>query len=204
MYTVFLCGGIASGKSTVSRMLRERGARIIDLDVVSREVTAPGAEACQALAQAFGADVLDDHGALRRDVLAQRAFATPQGTATLEQVVHPHIRARLAQLLEENRAMAGMAVVEIPLLDRVEDLLPLADEVLCVTCPLEVRRVRAQQRGMEPADFDARASRQTTDEYLVAHATTVLTNDGNEADLKRKVAAWWDERSLRNGKEAWK
>ena len=100
--------------------------------------------------------------------------------------------------------MAGMAVVEIPLLDRVEDLLPLADEVLCVTCPLEVRRVRAQQRGMEPADFDARASRQITDEYLVAHATTVLTNDGNEADLKRKVAAWWDERPLRNGKEAWK
>ncbi|MDO4797714.1 MAG: dephospho-CoA kinase [Coriobacteriales bacterium] len=203
MYTVFLAGGIASGKSTVSRLLRERGAFVIDLDEVSREVTTPGSAACHALAQEFGTDILDEQGALRRDVLAARAFVSAQSTATLEKTMHPYIRARLGQLLEERRAAGGVVVVEIPLLDRVEDLLPMANEVLCVTCPLAVRRLRAVGRGMEASDFDARVSRQATDEYLVSHATTVLSNDGDERDLTQKVEAWWDEHTSRDWKDAW-
>lgn len=200
MYTVFLSGGIASGKSTVSQLLAELGAHVIDLDEISREVTADGSPACAALAREFGTDVLDSAGSLRRDVLAARAFATAQTTATLERVVHPFIRERLHALLETCRD-DEVVVVEIPLLDRVEDLLPLANEVLCVICPLKTRRVRAIGRGMDAKDFDRRVGQQATDTYLISHATTVINNDGDELDLERAVRAWWRDRSSQGWKD---
>ncbi len=190
MYTVFLCGGIASGKSTVSRVLAGLGAHVIDLDEVSREVTRPGEAACAELARAFGADVLDDAGALRRGVLASRAFATSRETRRLEAIMHPHIRARLARRLEEADDR-DVVVVEIPLLDRVEDLLPMADEVICVTCPVQTRRARAVARGMDENDFDRRVSQQASDAYMRSHATVVMENEGDEAALRDKVDAWW-------------
>ena len=194
MYTVFLSGGIASGKSTVSRLLSGLGAYVIDLDQVSRDVTADGSPACVALAREFGADVLDSSGSLRRDVLAARAFATAQATAALERIEHPFIRERLIALLEDHRD-DEVVVVEIPLLDRVEDLLPLANEVLCVVCPLKMRRARAIGRGMDEKDFDRRVRQQASDVYLVAHATTVINNDKDERELERAVRAWWHDRS---------
>ena len=77
------------------------------------------------------------------------------------------------------------------LLDRVESMTDLADEVVAVTCPLEVRRLRAQGRGMDPGDFDRRVARQPSEDYLRARATTVLDNTGDEKDLVASVRAWW-------------
>lgn len=194
VYTVFLAGGIASGKSTVARMLEDLGAKRVDLDGISREVTRPGMPACEELARAFGRDVLDEGtGGLRRAVLAERAFASAEATVRLERIVHPHIRSRLVERLEA-AGDEDVVVVEIPLLDRVEDLLPMADEVLCVTCPLATRRERAVGRGMQADDFDRRVAQQATDDYLVAHATTVFDNDGDEGALRRRIRDWWQER----------
>ena len=191
MYVVFLAGGIASGKSTVARELRDRGACCVDLDALSREATAPGSDALARIAHEFGADVLDDKGNLRRSVLAQRAFCSKERTQELERIVHPHIRALLRAWLEGNREQ-DICVVEIPLLDRVEDLVPMADEVLCVTCPVEVRRERAIGRGMDGADFDARASKQASDAYLDEHGTSFIRNVGTRAELQHEINQWWE------------
>lgn len=194
MHVVLLVGGIASGKSTVARELLSRGARLVDLDVLSREVTQPGSSVNLQIAQAFGKDVLDDGGALRREALAQRAFASAETTVVLERIVHPAIRERLALWLAEQDE-DSLCVVEVPLLDRVEDLISLADEVLYVACPRSERRVRAIARGMTGTDFDARADRQPSDDYLIAHATTVIDNTSGERELLLSIDEWWRQRS---------
>lgn len=197
MYVVFLAGGIASGKSTVARELERLGAWRIDLDRISRDVLEPGGECTQEIAREFGEDVLDPAtGQLRRGLLARRAFATDEDAARLEKIELPYIRCRLEEVLGDDGctdAARGphVAVVEVPLLDRMEDALGLADEVVCVTCPLGLRRVRAQGRGMDPDDFDARARRQPTDEYLRSKADVELANAGDQEDLLRQVDAWW-------------
>ena len=205
MHVVILAGGIASGKSTVARELERRGALRIDLDALSREVTQAGSATNELLAQEFGADVLDSQtGELRRSTLAQRAFVSAERTAKLEAIVHPAIRDALLDRLRGQDAAGRHAaeggteaaptvcVVEVPLLDRVEDLLPLADEVLCVLCPQEVRRVRAIGRGMRGEDFDARVARQPSEEYLASHATTILNNDNDEKALLAQIDDWWN------------
>ena len=196
MRTVFLAGGIASGKSTVARLLHERGAWLCDLDQVAREVVAPGSEVLEQIADEFGDDVVDpETGELRRSVLAERAFDTPEDTARLEAIEMPAIRARLTEILMTSCCAATapvLAVVEVPLLDRVEDLLPLADAVLVVVAPLALRRERALGRGMDGADFDRRVAAQPSDEWLRAHATHVIDNAGDADELERAVNAWWE------------
>ena len=195
MHTTFLAGGIASGKSTVARMLYERGAWLCDLDQVSREVLESGSPVLAQVAAEFGDDLIDpESGELDRLGLAVRAFASAEATERLEAIEMPAIRERLAQILTNSCCAAtepALAVVEVPLLDRVEDLLPLADDVLVVCAPLSLRRERACGRGMDGEDFDARVARQATDDYLRAHATHVIENDGDEEALARAVDAWW-------------
>lgn len=196
-HTTFLAGGIASGKSTVARMLHDRGAWLCDLDQVSREVLEAGSPTLEAIAVEFGDDLLDPlTGELDRAGLAARAFASPEATERLEAIEMPAIRERLAQILTNTCCAATepvLTVVEVPLLDRVEDLLPLADDVLVVCAPLALRRERAIGRGMDAEDFDARVARQASDDYLRALATHVIENDGDEVALGRAVAAWWGE-----------
>jgi len=197
MYVVYLAGGIASGKSTVAAELERLGAWRIDLDQISREVLEPGQPCTRAVADAFGEDLLDPAtGALNRALLARRAFATAGGVRRLEEIELPAIRARLADVLAHDACAAhepDCCVVEIPLLDRMEDALGLADEVVVVDLPLDERRQRAIGRGMTADDFDARAANQPSDEWLHAHADTLIHNGGTLEELLDAVTAWWDD-----------
>lgn len=195
MYTVFLAGGTASGKSTVARELEQLGAWRIDLDELSRAVLAPGEPCVAEVCAAFGDDLVDPKtGELDRALLARRAFADPTSAELLEKIELPHIRAMLTRMLTSGicgRREPACCVVEVPLLDRVESMMDLADEIVVVTCPIEVRRERARGRGMDPEDFDRRVARQPSEDYLRAHATTALDNTGSEKDLVARVHAWW-------------
>ncbi len=196
MHTVFLAGGTASGKSTAARELERLGAWRIDLDELSRAVLAPGSECLSEVCDAFGDDVVDaGTGVLDRALLARRAFADAESAELLERIELPHIRAMLVRMLTSGicgQREPACCVVEVPLLDRVEGMVDLADEVVVVTCPLEVRRARAEGRGMDPADFDRRVARQPSDAYLRSHATTVIENTAGESDLLSAVRRWWD------------
>lgn len=198
MYVVFLAGGIASGKSSVARELERRGAWRIDLDQLSRTVLDPGSPCLAEVCGVFGDDLVNPQtGALDRGLLASRAFATADDAKRLEAIELPYIKELLVHALEGGACAAmspAVCLVEVPLLDRMEPLFGLADEIVCVACPVETRRVRAVLRGMDAADFDARAANQPTDEYLAAHADTLLDNSGSPSALMEALAAWWDRR----------
>lgn len=195
MYRLFLAGGIASGKSTVARRLASHGALRIDLDQLSRAVLAPGEPCVEEVASAFGEDIVDhETGVLDRGLLAQRAFATDEGTRQLEAIELPYILGQLRALLAEGRA--EVCVVEIPLLDRAEEMLSEADEIACVVAPLALRRERAIGRGMAGEDFDRRILQQPDDSYLESKADTVFRNAGSQEDLERAVDSWWDMRAM--------
>lgn len=196
MHTVFLAGGTASGKSSVARELERLGAWRIDLDEISRAVLAPGEPCVAEVCAAFGDDLVDEEtGELDRALLARRAFADEASAELLERIELPYIRDMLVRMLTSGicgQREPACCVVEVPLLDRMEPMLDLADEVVVVTCPLEERRARACLRGMDAADFDRRVARQPSEEYLRAHATSVIDNVGDEAALLAGVRAWWD------------
>ena len=196
MRCAFLAGGIASGKSTVSRLLREKGAWVVDLDQVSRDVLQPGSPLLDELSAEFGDDIVDGQtGELNRGLLAKRAFASAEATDRLEQIELPAIRERLAQVLTTSccaTTAPALTVVEVPLLDRVEDMFSLADDILVVVAPMDLRRERAVGRGMTSEDFDVRVSKQPSEDYLRAHATHVFDNSGNEEALRKQVDLWWD------------
>ena len=196
MHVVFLAGGTASGKSTVARELERLGAWRVDLDELSRAVLEPGSPCLDEVTSAFGDDLVDaDTGVLDRALLACRAFADDASAERLEAIELPYIRDMLVRTVASNRCGEReplLCVIEVPLLDRMESMLDLADEVLVVTCPLELRRERARLRGMDPLDFDRRVARQPTDDYLKAHATCVIENTGEKDELLRAVRTWWD------------
>ncbi len=190
MKVIFLIGGIASGKSSVARELERRGAVRIDLDQVSRDVLAPGSSLVGRIADAFGPDLVDAKGTLNRRLLAQRAFASVQGTKRLEAIELPAIRDELTMrldVLKKGANVPDLVVVEVPLPDRMGEMLCLADAVVCVSCPRDLRRERAIGRGMDPADFDRRADRQLTDAQMADLANIVIDNTGTEADLQGNI-----------------
>lgn len=195
MYVVFLAGGIASGKSTVAKELERLGAWRVDLDAISREVLEPGTDTTRAVADAFGADLLDpETGELNRRLLAARAFATPEDTALLEAIELPAIERRLIEVLTHGCCAdhePACCVVEIPLLDRVGEALGLADEVVAVTCPAQERVRRAVERGMDPEDAEARLANQPSDDWLRAHSDAVIENVGTLDELLAQVGSWW-------------
>lgn len=201
MYTVFLSGGIASGKSTVARKLVRLGATTIDLDQISREVLCAGSPTVEAIGKVFGADLVDPTtGELNRSLLAQRAFSNEQSASKLESIEIPAItRTLMSELRTKESQGVRVCVVEVPLLDRVESLLSLPDEIVCVVAPLELRRKRAIERGMTGVDFDRRVALQPTDQYLRSHATAVIENTGDLQELIQQVDAWWQVREGRNG-----
>lgn len=206
MHVIYLAGGIASGKSTISRVMEELGATRIDLDDLSREALAPGSRILPQIRAAFGDDVIGPAGGVKRGLLAQRAFASAERTVTLEEIELPLIdellRARVAELAAQERAEREkdpsapekVVVVEIPLLDRMRGSFDMADEVIGVVCPVPARRARAAKRGMDPRDFDRRLGQQPSDAYIRAHCSFVFNNIRTADVFAQEVRDWWSGR----------
>ncbi len=195
MYTLFVTGGIGSGKSLFVARLAHLGAHVIDLDAISHEVL-EDPDAISELVDAFGQGILDADGAVSRPELARRAFASPEATAALNAITHPRIFARLQAGLVGGCACCaggarGVNVVEVQLIDKMSDSLALADEVLGILAPRELRRERAVGRGMSPEDFDRRDAAQIGDEERARYCTRVIVNDASLEALFDQADAWW-------------
>lgn len=188
-FVVGLTGGIASGKSTVSRLLRERGAFVIDADTLAREVVEPGTRAYGELRSAFGDGVFSPEGPLDREKLAKLIFSDPSARRRLELIVHPNVQARGAALLAKQHA---------PIV--VYDAALLVDTgahrhvhwLLIVTCPEDERIERLRQRdGMSPEKARARIGAQLGDEDRASEADAVIDNAGSLETLREKVSSIW-------------
>ena len=188
---IALTGGIASGKSAVSDLLAERGASIIDSDVLAREVVEPGTPALAAIVERFGAGVLRDDGSLDRAALGAVVFADAAARDALNAIVHPAVRRRAAELVRE--APPGAVVVHvIPLLVETNQQGKF-DTVIVVDVPERVQVERLMARnGFSEADADARLAAQASREERLAVATHVIDNAGTPGDLRALVDALWE------------
>ncbi|MDO4437753.1 MAG: dephospho-CoA kinase [Coriobacteriaceae bacterium] len=202
MFTVFIIGNIASGKSTAARYLEQRGAQRIDLDELAKDQYIPGSPLVQQIADEFGWDILDASGAIRLPVLAQRAFADPEATSRLNGLVHPVVSEQLSlRLLPVNCCSTvvpqfALTVVEVSAPMSFLDAFGLADHVIAVTAPRDVRRGRAIGRGMCPDDFDSRADVQPSEDELCALADTVIDNTVPDDGLFGALDAWLVDQGL--------
>lgn len=189
MNIIGLTGGIGSGKSTVSRMLKDEGFPIVDADLISREVVEPGQPALGRLAEAFGPSVLNDDGSLNRGELARLAFADEEHTKLLNDITHPAINDRTREQFNALRnAGTEAAIYDMPLLieegfDRLMDLVVVVD----VAASTRLERL-VQQRGLDRKDAEARIVRQIDDETRRAAADVIIDNNGTLEDLKPQVS----------------
>jgi dephospho-CoA kinase len=183
---VGLTGGVASGKSTVSGMLRELGAVVVDADVLAREVVEPGTSGFDAVVAAFGPEIVASDGGLDRARLGAVVFADPDKRATLESIIHPRVRARAAEI--EAAAPPGAVVVhDIPLLVETGQS-DAFDAVIVVDLPVEVQVERAMgERGWSEDEARSRIAAQATREQRLAVATYVVDNTGTREDLRHQV-----------------
>jgi len=193
---VGLTGGVASGKSTVSAILRELGAVVIDADELAREVVAKGTPGLAAVVEEFGPELLTPDGELDRPAMGALVFADESARKRLEAIVHPLVFERIVDL--EARSPEGAVVVhDIPLLAE-SGRAGTFDAVVVVEAPPDVQVARmVRDRGWTEDDALARIAAQATPEDRRAIATYVVGNTGTLEDLRRQVQKIYGELTQR-------
>jgi len=190
-----LTGGIGSGKSAVADLLAEHGARVIDADVIAREMVSSGSAGLRAVVEEFGSEILGADGELDRARMGDLVFADPPARQRLNEIVHPLVATRLEELLLKNQT-GGVLVYDVPLLveGSVQDRHDF-DLILVVEAPEQARIDRlVRDRGMTEGQVRARMASQASDEQRRAVADVVIMNGGTEAELGRAVDKVWRER----------
>ncbi|GAA2730237.1 dephospho-CoA kinase [Pedococcus aerophilus] len=193
MLRVGLTGGIGSGKSTVAQRLSTLGAVVIDSDVLAREVVAPGSAGLTAVAERFGEDVLEADGSLNRAALGAIVFADAQARRDLEEITHPLIARRTAELAEQ-AGERSVVVHDVPLL--VEKHMGPGYHLVVVVGAAESTRTKrlAATRGMTLEEAQSRIAAQATDDERRTAADVWLDNDGSRDELLAAVDLLWSER----------
>ncbi|WP_138495473.1 dephospho-CoA kinase [Paenibacillus pinistramenti] len=188
-----LTGGIATGKSTVSRMLVSRGALLIDADVLAREVMEPGHPVLEAVADRFGRDMLLPDGTLNRKKLGAHIFAHPEERLALNAITHPAIRAETKRRIEEYETNypEKLVVVDIPLLYESGQG-SLYETIMVVYVPREVQLMRLIERdGLDGAEAEARLSSQMDIEQKKQLADIVIDNSRGLAETEEQIERFW-------------
>ncbi|MGW9586454.1 dephospho-CoA kinase [Microbacterium sp. NPDC055455] len=194
MPLVALTGGIASGKSTIARRLAEHGAVVIDADQLVREVQAPGSPVLDAIADAFGDEMLRPDGSLDRAALGSRVFGDEAAIRRLNAIVHPAVRAESARRFAEAFAAdpAAIVVYDVPLLveARAEDPWEL---VVVAHAPADIRAARlVELRGLSEAEAAARIASQAPDEARLRIADVVIDTAGTLDETLRQTDELWN------------
>jgi len=187
---VGLTGGIASGKTTVAKIMKRLGAAIVDADALSREVVEPGRDAWKAIVDTFGAEVLRPDQTLDRQKLRAVIFNNSTARKKLESIIHPRVRA-LAEERINQQAAAGyeLVVYEVPLLFE-GNLHAWLRPVVLVACDADVQRQRLQQRDrLTPEEAQKHIDAQMSLEEKRRLADYVIENDGDLESLERQVEA---------------
>lgn len=188
MKIIGITGRSGCGKSSVTRLIADKGYPCIDADAVAREVLEPGSPCIKQLQNVFGSDIVDGSGTVQRRLLADRAFATPEGTACLTAITHPEILHRIDQRLQQARESGsqlafvdGAVIVGTPFADR-------CDRLVVVTAPYEesVARICARD-GIVPDMARRRLDAQTPEQTLLEHADFVLENNDTSQRLQERA-----------------
>ena len=199
--TIGLTGGIGSGKSTAAKILGELGAPVIDADKVGHAIYQPGAPAYQDLIDAFGEGILAPDRTIDRRKLGPIVFADPAALRRLNSIVHPKMFTRMGEMVAALRrgGEARPIVIEAAILIEA-NWQPLFDEIWLVTASREhvIERVE-RDRGMKPAQTEARLRAQLSDEERRKYASAVIRNDGTLDELRAAVTSLWHGALARAG-----
>jgi dephospho-CoA kinase len=192
MELIGLTGGIASGKSTVARMLRDAGVPVIDADQLAREVVEPGSEGLLALVQRFGEGVLDPEGRLDRKVLGEVIFADQGARAALNAIVHPRVAALAAERAQALVAEGHERVVyEVPLLfENGLDAMMAATILVAVPEAVQLERLMARD-GLDEVAARARVAAQMPLAEKKERAGFVIDNEGDIKETSRQLGEIW-------------
>jgi dephospho-CoA kinase len=194
MFVIGLTGGIGSGKSTVSDMLRAKGAAVVYADQIGHEVYRPGAPAWQDLVDAFGRQMLDDDGQIDRRKLGQVVFSDPEARQRLDAITHPAMERMMAERLEELRRQGTrVAVLEAAILIEA-GWAHLVDEVwLTVVSPALAAQRSMERSGLSREQAEARIAAQLSNEERLKHAQVVIDTDCSLAEVAQRVDELWDD-----------
>ncbi|GLI37525.1 dephospho-CoA kinase [Geobacter hydrogenophilus] len=195
MLVIGLTGGIASGKSTVARILERLGATIIDADLLAREAVLPGTPAHEDIVAAFGMEILLPDATIDRKALGRIVFANPDARRRLEAITHPAI-ARLSQarLAEARRSDAPAVFYVAPLLIEA-GATGRVDDIWVVYADRETQLARLTERdGIRREEAEQRLAAQMPMDEKASHGSAVIDNRGTPEETERQVVALWKER----------
>jgi len=192
MLLIGLTGNIASGKSEVAKMLAERGATLIDADVLAREAVRPETQALKDIVKRWGKDILNDDGSLDREALRQIVFADQDELDALNRIVHPGVtRLRDREIANARDRGDQIVVCVIPLLFE-RNLVEEFDAIVLVDAPRPLRLERlVTTRGLEETEAMNMIASQMPAELKRARADYCIDNSGSIDDLERDVDALW-------------
>lgn len=187
MLVIGLTGGIGSGKSEVSRLFSELGVPIVDVDVISHQLTAKGQSTLQAIANQFGTIVLNKDGSLNRECLREIVFNNTEARYALEAIMHPAIYEEAMIELNRNKAIPYQILV-VPLLFESTRYQKLINHSLVIDCDSATQIDRASKRdGSSKSQIEKIIAAQIPRETRNQLADDIITNNGSLDDLKEKV-----------------
>lgn len=197
MLVVGLTGGIASGKSTVSRLLRGLGAEVVDTDTVAHEVVLPGTEGWAQVVSAFGDDILRPDGTINRRLLGRKVFPDPAAVKRLNAIIHPRVIRVCEERIAAARRRAGtqqhILVIDAPLLIEA-GMAGMVDEVWVVRVDEQTQLCRLMER--DKFSFNeaiARVHAQMPLSEKLKHADRVIDNSGTRESTENQIRALWAE-----------
>lgn len=204
MIIIGVTGGIGSGKSSVSAILGELGAVVLDADAISKEVVEPGRPALKQIAESFGEGVILPDGSLNRKAMADLVFVDRESKLALEKIIHSQVLDEMKRSLDalalENRN--GVVVLDVPIPVR-HGFLDTVDVVWAVVCPDEERIRRVMKRsGLAYDDAKKRIASQMSQEEYGNLAHEIIENDATLEDLKLRVTNLFKDLLARKGHAA--
>ncbi len=192
MIVIGLTGGILTGKSTVSEMLAEKGAVIIDADKIGHEAYQPQTMVWQEVVDAFGNDILKGNGEIDRKKLAEIVFNDPEALARLNSIMHPRMHSMIREDIERlRREGVDLVVLEAAVLIEA-NWTDLVEEVWVTVAPEETAVKRLQNRGgLSEEQARARIRSQLPAEERAKHADVIIDTDCELAEVRAKVEELW-------------
>jgi len=182
-----LTGTIASGKNTVAKIFRKKGAFVIDADKVGHRVIMPQAKAWHEIIKAFGSKVLNRGGVVNRRKLAAKVFSTPDALKKLNRITHPEMRKIITSEIKLAKlSKIKYVVVNAALLEEMK-LLSSVDRVIAVLSDKKNRIKRMLRTGLSRKEALARIKSQRSDKSYRKTADVVIDNNRTMDDLKKKV-----------------
>jgi dephospho-CoA kinase len=197
MRVVVITGGIGAGKSTAGAFLRSKGAVAIDSDRVAEALLEKGSPTLASVAEEFGPGVLAPDGSLDRRALADAAFRSLKSTRALNAIVHPAIAREIGPAIADMRLLSdppSVVVLEVPLLVEAPVFAEIADVVLSIAAPPELRVARAVAWGRAEDDVRRRLAVQASDSRREALADVVIENAGSKEEFLGELERFWEER----------